>query len=91
MDQVVGCANAGHSAVQGIAVEQVASHYFGSIRHFAGEVFRPSCQAADRVAARFQHFEQSPTNVAGGAGEENAGGVGLGKPCGHPPSKILFF
>ena len=74
MDQVVGGVDAFESPRRGRGVERVASGDLRRGRRAAVQRFGPAHEATHRYASPLELGEQSPADVARGAGQEHAGG-----------------
>jgi hypothetical protein len=67
--------NTGDGWRQGGRVEQISGHDLGGGAHALAKVLGPAGEAANGAALRLERAEQPAADVAGGAGEEDGGGV----------------
>ena len=78
MHEVVRDVDPAHRLIQGVAAIEIAPDHLGAVSHLAGQVFRPSGQAADVLAVRLETRQQSPADITRRAGEEDARTLGRG-------------
>jgi len=72
VNEIVGRVNIAQCCVQGGAVKHIALDHLGRWRNSGQKEVGLSSHASDLVLVRFQHFEKSTADVAGGTSEQYA-------------------